>query len=95
MHAKNTLLFSNGEQWFKKDGNKNFDVPMGCYDGAEICELIGIYLLYQINNVISKENTGLYGNDDLGIFRNMTGPEVKKKKILLGYLKVMDCLSQL
>ena len=32
----------------------------------------------------------------LGIFRNMSGPEVeRKKKILLGYLKPMDCLLQL
>ena len=30
MHSKNTLLFSNGEPWVKKDGDKNFDLPMGC-----------------------------------------------------------------
>ena len=88
MHAKTTLLFSNGEPCVKKDGDENFDIPMGCQDGAEICELIGTYLLYQIN-VISKENIGLYRDDGLGIFRNISGPEV------LGYLKVMDCLLQL
>ena len=96
MYAKNTLLFSNGEPWVKKDGDRNFDVPMGCYDGAEICELIGTYLLYQINNVISKENIGLYRDDELRILRNMSGPEVeRKKKDLIRILKVMDCLLQL
>ena len=96
MYAKNTLLFSNGEPWVKKDGDRNFDVPMGCYDGAEICELIGTYLLYQINNVISKENIGLYRDDELRILRNMSGPEVeRKKKDLIRILKVMNCLLQL
>ena len=53
---------------------------MGYYDGAEICELIGTYLLYQINNVILKENIGLHRDDGLGTFRNMSGPEVERKK---------------
>ena len=25
----------------KKFGNEDFDVPMGCFDGAEVCELVG------------------------------------------------------
>ena len=79
IHARNTLLLSNGEPWVKKDGDENFDVPMGCYDGAETCELIGTYLLYQINNV-KKENIGLHRDDGLGIFRNMSVPEVERKK---------------
>ena len=60
MHARNTLLFSNGEPPVKKDGDETSDTPMGWCDGAELCELIGRYLLYQMNNDISKENTGLY-----------------------------------
>ena len=49
---------------------------MGCYNGAEICELIE----YQVNNAISKENIGLYRDDRLGIFKNMSSPEVKREK---------------
>ena len=64
MHARNTSLFSNGEPWVKKDGKEDFDVQMGYYDGADICELIGRYLLYQINNEISKENIGLFRETD-------------------------------
>ena len=56
------------------------NINESCYDGGEICELIGTYLLYQINNVISKENVGWYRDDGLGIFRNMSGPEVERKK---------------
>ena len=80
VHARNILLFSNGEPWVKNDGDENFDVPMGFYDGAEIYELKSTYLLYQMNNVISKENIGLYRDHGLGIFRNMSGPEVERKK---------------
>ena len=36
MQSGKTLLFSDGEPWVKKDGEDDFDVPMGCYDGAEV-----------------------------------------------------------
>ena len=31
----------------KKTG-ENFDVAMGLFDGAEICELVGLFLLNQL-----------------------------------------------
>ena len=40
-HARKSLLYNKGEPWTKKQSN-NFDVAMGSYDGAEVCELIGI-----------------------------------------------------
>ena len=80
MHTRNTLLFSNGEPWIKKNGDEEFDEPMGFYDEVEICELICTYLIYQINNVIPKENVGLNRHNELGIFRNMSRPEAEIKK---------------
>ena len=64
----------------KKDDDEDFDVLMGGNDGAEICEVIGTYLLYQINNVISNENIGLCNHAGLGMFKNVSGPEVERKK---------------
>ena len=58
----------------------DFDVPMGCYDGVEVCELVGAYLLNQLKVVIAKENIGLYRDDGLGIFKSTSGPEVERKK---------------
>ena len=46
LHCRKSLLFYNGEAWKKKETEQCFDVTMGSYDGAEICELIGI--LYYI-----------------------------------------------
>ena len=53
---------------------------MGSSDGAEVCELDCTYLLNQLKVVIAKENMGLYRDDSLGIFQNMSGPEVERKK---------------
>ena len=53
---------------------------MGCYNGAELCELVGTYLLNQLKVVVAKENMGLYRDDGLGTFKNMSGPEVERKK---------------
>ena len=80
MQSRKILLFSDGEPWVKKDDEDDFDVPMGCYDGAEVCELVGIYLLNQLQVVIAKENMRLFRDDGLGIFKNMSGPEVERKK---------------
>ena len=37
-----TLLFHDDTPWVKS-GNEEFDVPMGSYDGAEVCELVGFF----------------------------------------------------
>ena len=41
MYYKKTLFFWQGNAWFNKEGNEDFDIPMGCYDGVEICKLVG------------------------------------------------------
>ena len=67
LHCKKTLLFNNETTWIKKD-NENFDVTMGSYDGAEVCELVGCYLLSELNNEITdKLSLGLYRDDGLAI----------------------------
>ena len=53
LHARKSLLFGNGKVWNKKFGDPEFDVTMGSFDGAEICELVGLYIL----SVLSKKNS--------------------------------------
>ena len=43
---------------------------MGAYDGAEVCELVGTFLLEKIGEICDKSNIGLYRSDVLSIFRN-------------------------
>ena len=52
-HARKLILYNNGEPWLKKEG-VSFDVTMGGYDGADMCELIGIYMLYLIGKRLKK-----------------------------------------
>ena len=46
---------------------------MGSNDGAEICELTGIYILSQRSNLLPREDIGLYRDDGLILLRNTNG----------------------
>ena len=41
MQSHNTLSFNKNQPWLKKPGNEELDVPMGCFDGAELIDSIG------------------------------------------------------
>ena len=53
---------------------------MGSYDGAEVCELIGIFMLSLIGNIYNRNNIGLYRDDGLAVFKNTSGPQSEKIK---------------
>ena len=83
-NARASLLFSQGDNWVKKSGL--FDTTMGAFDGAECCELIGIFMLNKINEAFPQLNIGLYRDDGLGACRRKSGPEldrIRKKLIKL------------
>ena len=44
LHACDSLLFSDNNVWKKKNNDTFFDVPMGSFHGAEICDLVGLYI---------------------------------------------------
>ena len=64
----------------KKDSGL-FDVAMGALDGAEVCELVGNFLLHKLSEKYERKNLLLYCADWLAIFRNVSGPtsEIIKK----------------
>ena len=59
MHAKRTIVFSNGEPWKKKNNNTGFDITMGSLDGAESCELAVAYMVSLLQSKYEK-SIGLY-----------------------------------
>ena len=69
-HCRKSLLFHDKDPWVKKNGNANFDVAMGSNDGAEICELVGIFILHLISQKYLMSDTGLYRDDGLAIIRS-------------------------
>ena len=67
-HSCKTLLFDNDNQTWEKTNNVNFfDIPMGSFMGAEICDLIGLYILDQLTNVFPRGQYGLYRDDALSL----------------------------
>ena len=68
--ARKSFVFNNGKAFVKK-GQDNFDVTMGAWDGAEIAELVGLYLLQKMSlNIFEKGMFGLYRDDGLAVTRN-------------------------
>ena len=67
--ARKNFVFNN-ERPFVKKGEDNFDVTMGAWDGAEVAELVGLYLLQQMSlNVFGKNKFGLYRDEGLAVTR--------------------------
>ena len=62
--ARKSFLFFNGAHWEKKE-NSNFDVTMGSYDGAEVCDICGLYILSLLKNLNLNVDFGSYKDDGL------------------------------
>ena len=80
MHSRKTLLFSNNEPWVKRGNSPMFDVAMGSYDGAEVCELVGLYILHKLTSAYPNGNIGLYRDDGLAVFKNMSARSLDKMR---------------
>ena len=50
------------------------------FDGAEVCELVVLYLLNILKSEFGGKNIGLYRDDGLGSFENKSDPELEKTK---------------
>ena len=79
LESKKSLIFLNGKPWVKK-GESEFDVAQGSYDGAEACELVGLFILSKLQAL--KLNVGIYRDDGLAV-TSSTPRQVEqiKKKI--------------
>ena len=51
MHSRKSLLFDKNESWAKKGNANLFDVSMGSFDGAEVCELVGLLALSKLKTM--------------------------------------------
>ena len=71
-------MFYGNEAWKKKDADTTFDVTMGSYDGAEFCDLIGIYIQSLLTNILSKDNMGLYRDNALSIICKISKQQIDR-----------------
>ena len=82
LHSRKSFLFTDDKTWIKRKttGANPFDVSMGCYDGAEVCELVGLYILNNISDLL--DDVGLYRDDGLAVIRgNPSNTERIKKRL--------------
>ena len=50
-----------------------FDVAIGSFDGAEICELVGLFVLDKLALDLENCNVGLYRDDGLALIPGTNG----------------------
>ena len=46
------------------------NATMGSYAGAEMCELVGLFILNHLGKKFGKKNIGLYRDDGLAIIKS-------------------------
>ena len=85
--TKKSILYMNNEAWTKK-GAINFDVAQGGFDSAEVCDLVGLFLLAELKNEKLNMNAGVFRDDGLGVSSATSRVvEQMKKKICSVYKK--------
>ena len=85
LNASKSVLYNQEEVWIKRKNNKDenqlFDITMGGKHGAEICELIGLYILQGLKNILPNLTIGLYRDDGLiAIEKKLSNVEIEKIK---------------
>ena len=93
LHCRRSFLFCEGQPW-TKTGSENFDVPMGSYDGAEVCELVGLYILHKLtsgkNPIFEKADCGIYRDDGLAIIKLKEGGRTMERTIKPNLNKIFN-----
>ena len=64
---------------------------MGSFDGAEVCELVGLYILNILSQKFGSGNIGLYRDDGLGCFQGINGSKADKiRKEIIKVFRDLD-----
>ena len=66
-YAKNSLFYNDQKNWIKK--RRIIWCNDSAYDGAEVCELAGIFIQYQIPLKYNRNSIGVYRDDGLAVFK--------------------------
>ena len=74
------IVFTRSDRIYKPTISHTYT----CYDGAEVCEIVGLYILSLLVKTINQNDAGLYRDDGLIVLRNLNGKQtdqVRKKVI--------------
>ena len=80
-HSRKAFLFSENNKgelktWQKTSGE--FDVTMGAPDGAEVCELVGLFLLSEVKRDFPLLEFGLYRDDGLAVHGRLSKRDLER-----------------
>ena len=88
MNSWKAFLFYDGNPWIKKDTLQHFDVTEGSFDGSEIFDLVGLYLLNQFEDIIKNRSVGVYRYDGLVVVHKYSGHEMDRlRKNIIAFFK--------
>ena len=54
---------------------------MGSYDGAEVCDLVGLFMFNILAEKFGKENIGVYRDDGLAVIKGTSDRLADKARI--------------
>ena len=87
-NSQKTFLFYDGDPWVKKDTLQHFDFTESSFDGAEVCEPVGLYLLNQLKNIITNGSVGVYRDGGLAVVHKYSGPQTdRSRKCIIDFFK--------
>ena len=87
MNSRKAFLFYVGNPWVKKDALQHFKVTENSFDVAEICELVGLYLLNQLKDITNGSVT-VYRDDGLAFVHKYSGPQMdRSRKNIINFSK--------
>ena len=89
--CRKSLLYNDNESWKKKNAKSCIDVTMTSFDGAEICELVGIHILSLLSNKLDEQSTGLCRDDGLALLKNTSKQKADRiRKYIIEIFKNAD-----
>ena len=67
-----SILTHKNKTWEKINADKLFNISMGLFNGAEICDFVRLFLLNELNNsnILNHNEFGLYRDDGMVVIRS-------------------------
>ena len=78
MHSEKSLLVNNTDIWIKENGDPDFDLIIGSFDGAELCKLVGLHILHFLGEKCEKYRIGFFRDHGLACFGYTSGPQADR-----------------
>ena len=94
MHSEKSLLVNNTDIRIKENGDPDFDLITRSFDSAELCKLVGLYILHFLGEKYGKYRIDFFRDHGLACFGYTGGPQADRiRKNFIKIFKVDFDLS--